>query len=80
MPHLTIDIVSDVVCPWCIIGYRGLEAAIEALGDRAEVSVRWHPFELAPATPPTGQALADYTRERYGATRSEEHTSELQSR
>ena len=68
MPHLTIDIVSDVVCPWCIIGYRGLEAAIEALGDRAEVSVRWHPFELAPATPPTGQALADYTRERYGAT------------
>ena len=68
MPHLTIDIVSDVVCPWCIIGYRGLEAAIDALGDRAEVTVRWHPFELAPATPPTGQALADYTRERYGAT------------
>ena len=68
MPHLTIDIVSDVVCPWCIIGYRGLEAAIEALGKNIDVSVHWCPFELAPATPPQGQTLADYTRERYGAT------------
>jgi predicted DsbA family dithiol-disulfide isomerase len=66
--QLTIDIVSDVVCPWCIIGYRGLEAAAQALGGRADIVVRWHPFELAPATPPEGQLLTDYTRERYGAT------------
>jgi predicted DsbA family dithiol-disulfide isomerase len=66
--QLTVDIVSDVVCPWCIIGYRGLEAAAQMVGDRAEISVRWHPFELAPMTPPEGQALADYSRERYGAT------------
>ncbi len=66
--QLTVDIVSDVVCPWCIIGYRGLEAAAQALSDRADVSVRWHPFELAPTTPPEGRALADYSRERYGAT------------
>jgi predicted DsbA family dithiol-disulfide isomerase len=66
--QLTIDIVSDVVCPWCIIGYRGLEAAAQALGNRADIVVRWHPFELAPATPPEGQLLTDYTRERYGAT------------
>lgn len=65
---LTIDIVSDVVCPWCAIGYKGLEQAIEDLGDRAEVTVAWHPFELAPGTPPSGQALADYSRERYGAS------------
>jgi predicted DsbA family dithiol-disulfide isomerase len=66
--QLTVDIVSDVVCPWCIIGYRGLEAAAKALADRADIVVRWHPFELAPATPPEGQLLTDYTRERYGAT------------
>lgn len=65
---LTIDIVSDIVCPWCVIGYRGLEQALDALGDRAEASVTWHPFELAPDTAPEGQALADYTRERYGAS------------
>jgi predicted DsbA family dithiol-disulfide isomerase len=65
---LTIDIVSDVVCPWCVIGYRGLERAVAALGDRADVTVTWHPFELAPDTPPEGQSLADYGRERYGAT------------
>ncbi len=65
---LTIDIVSDVVCPWCIIGYRGLERALELLGDRAEATIAWHPFELAPDTAPEGQALADYSRERYGAS------------
>jgi predicted DsbA family dithiol-disulfide isomerase len=65
---LTVDIVSDVVCPWCIIGYRGLEAAAQALRDRAEIIIRWHPFELTSATPPEGQLLTDYARERYGAT------------
>ena len=65
---LTIDIVSDVVCPWCVIGYRGLERALEAMRDRVEATVTWHPFELAPGTPPEGQPLADYSRERYGAT------------
>jgi predicted DsbA family dithiol-disulfide isomerase len=65
---LTIDIVSDVVCPWCIIGYRQLERAIGAIGSKAEVSIRWHPFELAPGMPPEGMNIADYVRERYGAT------------
>jgi predicted DsbA family dithiol-disulfide isomerase len=64
---LTIDIVSDVVCPWCAIGHKGLEQALDALGDRADATIAWHPFELAPGTPPEGQGLADYTRERYGA-------------
>ena len=67
-PTLTIDIVSDVVCPWCIIGYRGLEAAAATLSHSADVVVRWHPFELAPDTPSEGQPLAEYTRQRYGAT------------
>ncbi len=66
--QIQIDIVSDVVCPWCIIGYRELERAVGMLGDRVEVGVRWHPFQLAPGLPPEGQATRDYMLERYGAT------------
>ena len=68
LPKLNIDIVSDVVCPWCVIGYRGLEQAVAVLSDRANVEITWHPFELAPDTSPEGQGLADYSRERYGAS------------
>jgi predicted DsbA family dithiol-disulfide isomerase len=73
--QIHIDIISDVVCPWCIIGYKQLERATGMMADRAEVSVRWHPFELAPATPPEGQSLADYGRERYGATPKQSHSN-----
>ncbi len=65
---LQIDIVSDVVCPWCIIGFKQLERAIGMMGSRIDVGVRWHPFQLAPYLPPEGQSIADYGRERYGAT------------
>lgn len=67
-PTITIDIVSDVVCPWCIIGYRQLESAIEAVADRATVELSWHPFELVPGMAPEGQNTRDYMAERYGAT------------
>ena len=56
---LSIDIVSDVVCPWCIIGYRQLERAADLIADRADISVRWHPFQLAPGLGPEGQPLTD---------------------
>lgn len=66
--RLTIDIVSDVVCPWCVIGYRQLEKALAARGDTVDADIVWHPFELAPNTPDEGQHMADYVRERYGAS------------
>jgi predicted DsbA family dithiol-disulfide isomerase len=66
--QLTVDIVSDVVCPWCAIGFRQMEIAVGQMADRADVSVRWHPFELVPGMPHEGQKLSDYTRERYGAS------------
>ncbi len=66
--QLTVDIVSDVVCPWCAIGYRQLEIAAGQMADRAELNVRWHPFELVPGMAAEGQNLTDYMRERYGAT------------
>ncbi len=65
---LQIDIVSDVVCPWCIIGFKQLERAIGMMGNKIDVGVRWHPFQLAPYLPSEGQSIADYGRERYGAT------------
>lgn len=73
--QLRIDIVSDVVCPWCAIGYKQLERAIGMLAGRAEVGVRWHPFQLAPYLPPEGQNIADYTRDRYGATPEQSNSS-----
>ena len=65
--QLSIDIVSDVVCPWCAIGYKQLERAIGLMGDRVDVGVRWHPFQLAPYLDANGQNIGDYGRERYGA-------------
>lgn len=65
-PVVQVDIVSDVMCPWCIIGFRQLEQALGATGTGARI--RWHPFELNPDMPPEGQNLAAHITEKYGAT------------
>lgn len=63
---LRIDIVSDVMCPWCIVGYRQLDAALKAIGKPFEI--HWHPFELNPEMPSHGQNLRDHIIEKYGST------------
>ncbi|MEO1734422.1 MAG: DsbA family oxidoreductase [Pseudomonadota bacterium] len=63
---LRIDIVSDVMCPWCIIGYKQLEGAMAEEGLAA--SVHWHPFELNSQMGPDGQNLAEHVAEKYGST------------
>lgn len=75
---LKIDIVSDVVCPWCIVGYRQLQQAIDNTGIDAEI--HWHPFELNPDMPPEGQDLREHIAEKYGSSaedsrKSREHLS-----
>ncbi|WP_237067092.1 DsbA family oxidoreductase [Microbulbifer guangxiensis] len=65
---LRIDLVSDVVCPWCVIGYLRLQRALSDFGDRFEVIVHWHPFELNPQMPPEGQNLREHLAEKYGTT------------
>ena len=60
---LQIDIISDVMCPWCIIGYRQLEEALEATGTEHEI--RWHPFELNPQLPPEGQSITENFQQKY---------------
>ncbi|APW35906.1 hypothetical protein RD110_00675 [Rhodoferax koreense] len=65
---LTIDIVSDVVCPWCYIGKRKLEAAL-ALPEAASlppVVIRWHPFQLNPDLPETGMPRKQYLEDKFG--------------
>lgn len=68
---MQIDFVSDVSCPWCIIGLNALEQAIERLGDEVEVALRFRPFELNPQMPPEGQELYEHMQQKYGSTKAE---------
>jgi predicted DsbA family dithiol-disulfide isomerase len=66
---LAIDVVSDVVCPWCYIGKRKLEQALSKLRSREpeiEIAVRWHPFQLNPDLPATGMSRAAYIEAKFG--------------
>ncbi|MFY2826198.1 DsbA family oxidoreductase [Ruegeria sp. MALMAid1280] len=65
-PVVQIDIISDVVCPWCIVGFRQLDLALKQ--ENVLARLRWHPFELNPAMPPEGQNLREHIMEKYGTT------------
>ncbi len=67
MATLQIDIISDVVCPWCVIGYGRLKRAIAELQPAVDLSVTWHPFELNPDMPETGENLREHVAKKYGA-------------
>ncbi|EED31717.1 dsba oxidoreductase [gamma proteobacterium NOR5-3] len=60
--------MSDVVCPWCVIGYKQFEKALAALPGRFDVSVHWRPFELNPQMPPEGQDLREHIAQKYGSS------------
>lgn len=66
---LRIDIVSDVVCPWCIVGYRQLALALERTG--IEADIHWHPFELNPGMADEGEDLDEHIRAKYGSSPAE---------
>ncbi len=65
-PAIQIDVVSDVVCPWCIIGFLQLDRALQQLNILARL--RWHPFELNPSMGAQGQNLREHVAEKYGST------------
>lgn len=65
---LRVDIVSDVVCPWCIIGYRQLEKALATMPGQFAVSLHWQPFELNPQMPEAGQDLREHVAQKYGSS------------
>ena len=62
---LSIDVVSDVVCPWCYLGEKRLEAAVASVDD-VDVHIRWRPFQLDPTIPPQGKDRTEYMRAKFG--------------
>lgn len=66
-PAIKVDIVSDVVCPWCAVGYKNIETAIKQLETELSVTIQWRPFELNPDMPPEGEAIDEHIKRKYGA-------------
>lgn len=72
---MRIEIVSDVICPWCYIGKKRLEKALALLDARPEIS--WLPFQLNPTMPPEGLPRAEYRAAKFGSL---ERSRELDAR
>jgi len=65
---LKIDFVSDVSCPWCVIGLKSLEQALEHLGSEVSADIHFQPFELNPQMAPEGEDIAEHIANKYGST------------
>lgn len=66
-PVVRIDMVSDIVCPWCAIGLAALEQAIARAADAVTVDLSFHPLQLNPGLPPEGESVRDNMARKYGA-------------
>jgi predicted DsbA family dithiol-disulfide isomerase len=65
---MKIDFVSDVSCPWCVIGLKSLETALGRLGDQVVANIHFQPFELNPQMPAEGQDIGEHLAQKYGST------------
>jgi predicted DsbA family dithiol-disulfide isomerase len=74
--EITVDVISDVACPWCFIGMKRLERAIVQTPE-VDVSVRWRPYQLDPTIPPGGLPRKAYMLRKFG---SEERLREIHDR
>ena len=79
VPRLSVDIVSDVMCPWCIIGWLKFQQVIAHFEGRVDFRVQWHPFELNPDMPAEGEDAAAHVMRKYGisAEQSRANTGRL---
>ncbi len=82
--NFKLEFISDVVCPWCIIGYKRLQQAINELGVENQIDIAWQPFELNPEMPAEGENLPEHISRKYGssvedAKRNAEQITELGS-
>ena len=68
---IRLDVISDVVCPWCIVGYNHLNAAIEKLGLEDKIELHWQPFELNPDMPAEGEELRAHVARKYGSSKAD---------
>ena len=66
--RLKIDFVSDVVCPWCAIGLKSLQQALQRLDGEVEVDLHFQPFELNPQMGPEGENVVEHLAHKYGST------------
>jgi len=71
MKKLTIDFVSDVMCPWCTLGLHALERAIDNLSDEMRVEINFRPFELNPDAPKEGLLVFENQQRKYGLTKQQ---------
>ena len=71
IPKVAVDIWSDVMCPWCAVGYTQFAKAVSQLEGEVEVEMRWMPFELNPDLPPEGKPQDEHLAEVYGRSPEE---------
>ena len=79
---LKLDIVSDISCPWCIIGYQALQQALTALAPEITADISWQPFELNPNMAAEGQDIVEHITEKYGISieQTEQNRAMIQQR
>ena len=77
MDTLKIDIVSDIVCPWCVIGFRNLKKAMEELKSELDFQISWKPYELHPEIPQEGYDKKLYMRQKFGSSGSKSRYDEI---
>ncbi|MDO3720565.1 DsbA family oxidoreductase [Marinobacter sp. chi1] len=78
MTRLNIDIVSDIACPWCAIGYKRLEKAMNELQDELEFDVHWRAFELNPDSSNDGEPILPALARKYGRSEEEMKANQAQ--
>ena len=67
-PSLKIDFVSDISCPWCVIGLKSLEQALQRVAGDMTATLHFQPFELNPQMAPEGQEITEHITQKYGIT------------
>lgn len=67
---IRVDVVSDIVCPWCYIGKRRLEAALKTLENEVSAEIVYHPFQLDPTSPKKGRPFRHHMESRFGRERA----------
>jgi len=77
METLKIDIVSDIVCPWCVIGFRNLKKAMEELKSELDFEISWKPYELHPEIPQEGYDKKLYMQQKFGSSDSKSRYDEI---
>ena len=77
---LTIDIWSDIMCPWCMVGWGNLRQALATLEGEIDADIRWHAFELNPDMPAEGEDCTAHLARKYGRSFEQSHDVQVRMR